>query len=349
MLRILYLCLAASLLLRAGQPNPQAIEQANLGVSLAKKAQYGEAVKAYRNAIALEPGLPSIYLNLGLAYFKWGKFEPAARAFAEENKRSPSANAQTLLAMCRFGLGRYRAAATLLEPLAAAQPGNGELSYLLAKCYIWSGQSAQAMALFKTMLERDPNSAPIHMLMGEALDAQNRTGDAIEEFQRAAAANPAQPDVHFGLGYLYWKQKDFDAAQTQFQDELAHNPKSPQALAYLGDLAIKRGDKPQATSYLRRSLSAGAQTRLALLDLGILESENKQYSAAIQHFQRAIELDPTQADAHYRLARIYKETNRPAEAQRELATVTKLHEHTQGNLLHEISGGAPAPQPSPKP
>src|SRR5579872_7601017 len=39
---------------------------ASLGVVLAKEQKYQEAVSAYKRALALDPGLPGIELNLGL-------------------------------------------------------------------------------------------------------------------------------------------------------------------------------------------------------------------------------------------------------------------------------------------
>src|SRR5678816_3904136 len=48
--------------------NPQdAAAFASLGVVLARETQYKEAAAAYRKAIALNPRLPGIHLNLGLA------------------------------------------------------------------------------------------------------------------------------------------------------------------------------------------------------------------------------------------------------------------------------------------
>lgn len=317
----------------------RAIEQANRGVLLARQAHYSEAVDAYKRAIQIDPRLPNIYLNLGLAWFKWGKFRQAVGAFEQEQRQNASERVSTLLAMSHYGLGEYRQAASLLEPLTLQQPDNSELSYLLAKCYIWSGESKQAMNLFQRMLQRDPNSPAVHMLMGEALDAQQRTDAAIAEFLLAVKENPTQPDVHFGLGYLYWKQKRFDEAEKEFQEEEANNSRNSLVPVYLGDLAMRRGDHGRALQILQQAIVAAPNSRLALLDLGILESGSKEYRSAEDHLRRAIALDPQQSDAHYRLANVYRATNRPQLASQELARVTKMHETSRDNLLKQISGG----------
>jgi Flp pilus assembly protein TadD len=60
------------------QKNPNdARAFASLGVVLSKQQSYKEAASAYRRALALDPRLPSIQLNLGLAEFKQGHFGSA--------------------------------------------------------------------------------------------------------------------------------------------------------------------------------------------------------------------------------------------------------------------------------
>ena len=93
---------------RQQQYKPAAITQANLGVSLAKDGKYREAVRAYQRAAALDPTLPNINLNIGLAWFKAGEFKPALAAFAKE---APSDRVTTLVGMSYFGLGQYKEAA----------------------------------------------------------------------------------------------------------------------------------------------------------------------------------------------------------------------------------------------
>lgn len=188
---------------------PAAMAEANRGVSLAKESKYREAVQAYKHAAAIDPTLPNINLNIGLAWFKAGDFRQALSAFQKE---PASERVTTLIGMSYFGLAQYKEAAARIKPLVDAQPENTELAYVLAKCYLWSGDGDAGMALFRKLLERDPDSAAVHMLMGEALDSQNHPEDAIKEFELAAKNAPQQPDVHFGLGYLYWKEKRYDEA-----------------------------------------------------------------------------------------------------------------------------------------
>src|SRR5512136_2452876 len=50
---------------------------ASLGVILSRQQKYLDAAAAYNKALALNPKLPGIQLNLGLAHFKLGDFKAA--------------------------------------------------------------------------------------------------------------------------------------------------------------------------------------------------------------------------------------------------------------------------------
>jgi tetratricopeptide (TPR) repeat protein len=314
---------------------PAAIEQANLGVSLSQKEDYKGAVQAYRKALAIDPRLPNLYLNLGLAYFKQGDFQQALDAFQKEPR---SDRTVTLIGMSQFGLGQYKQAAATLQPLSESQPDNSELSYLLAKCHLWAGQYDQAMEMFRRLLLHDPDSAPVHMLMAEALDADDREKEATEEFLAAVKANPKQLEAHFGLGYLYFKQKRYPEAERELHAELENNSEHALSIAYLGDIMMRDARREQALAMLKRAETLDNNLHVVHQDLGIYYQEEKQFDLALHEFQEAVRTAPDNYDAHYRLARIYKQMGQPANAEKEFAIVQKLHQKKDEEPLMRISG-----------
>lgn len=314
---------------------PEAIQQANLGVSLSKKQDYRGAVEAYKRAMAIDPRLPNLYLNLGLAYFKEGSFREALGAF---DKEPPSDQTTTLIGMSHFGLGEYKQAAATLQPLATAHPDNAELGYLLAKSYLWAGQHEQAMEMFRRLLERDPDSAPVHMLLGEALDADDRESEATAEFEAAVKAGPDVPEAHFSLGYLYWKQKRYAEAEREFRAELKASPENANSLAYLGDTLLRDRRGPEALADLKKAEDLDPALHVVHQDLGIYYQDANQLPLAVDEFQAAVKTAPDNYDSHYRLARIYKQMGRAADSEREFRIVQKLHEKKDADPLMRISG-----------
>ena len=74
------------------------------------------------------------------------------------------------------------------------------------------------------------------------------------------------------------------------------------------------------------------------MDLGTIYAEEKNIRGAIEQLQAAVKLDPKRYDAHYKLARLYRELGRTRDADVEFAIVAKLHEVQKPGPLMKVSG-----------
>ena len=247
-----------------------------------------------------------------------------------------------LLGLSYYGAKRFPEAVKQLQIASQAQPDNAELHHVLAQSCLWAKQYDCAQEQFRQILQQEPDSAAAHVLLGEALDGLERTPEAITEFQTAIQSAPREPDLHFGLGYLYWKSQRYPEAQKEFQAELGLDPKHAQSLAYLGDIAIKQNDPQRAIDFLRQAISLKQDIRIAYLDLGAAQAQLKNYPEAVKALNRAVELDPNQSDAHYRLANVYKSMGNASAAQAEFAKVRKLQQGPEEDLVHKMSSSPPS-------
>jgi|HubBroStandDraft_1064217.scaffolds.fasta_scaffold04841_3 tetratricopeptide (TPR) repeat protein len=312
---------------------------ANTGLELSRQQHYKEAADCYRKALSIESNIREIQLNLGLAEFKLGDFQAALGPLSAVLAADPgNVQARTLLGMSYYGAGMYAKAVPELDRALTGDPENTQLHHVIAQSCLWSGQHQRALQEFEWLLRKQPDSAATHMLMGEALDGLGRDPEAIGEFQAAAAAAPKEPEVHFGLGYLFWKERRYDEAESEFRRELTNDPSHAQANAYLGDVLLHRDDPEAAGPLLEKASRLDAKIRIVHLDLGIIFAGRKEYGPAERELREAVRLDPSKADAHYRLAQVYQSLGRTAEAKAERAVVTGLHEKRNEDLLEQISG-----------
>jgi tetratricopeptide (TPR) repeat protein len=328
------------------QQNPDdAGAYASLGVIFSKQQNYPEAASAYRKAIALNPKLSGVQLNLGLAEFKQGHFQEAVVPLSSVLIADPAnVQAQTLLGLSDYGAKHFADAVRYLEPIARSDSSNTELHDVLAQSCLWAKQYSCAKDEFRKILEQNPDSPAAHILLGEALDGLGRTPDAIAEFQEAAKASSPDPNLHFGLGYLYWKSHRYAEAKREFETQLTIDPNHAQSLAYLGDIALKATNPDQALPLLRKAVGLNNDIRIAYVDLGAVLTQQQQYADAITALERAVQLDPAEPDAHYRLARAYQAMGNAPGAQKEFATVRELHQKADEPLLSKMPA-APSPLP----
>jgi Tfp pilus assembly protein PilF len=68
--------------------------------------------------------------------------------------------------------------------------------------------------------------------------------------------------------------------------------------------------------------------------------EAKRYQAALAAFQHAEQLDPSQPDAHYRLARTYLTLGQKQKAQQEFDKTKALHSKNDESLIAKMSASS---------
>jgi len=93
---------------------------------------------------------------------------------------------------------------------------------------------------------------------------------------------------------------------------------------------------------LQQAINLSRDIRIAYIDLGVVLAQQKNYPEAVKALQRAVELDPAQSDAHYRLGNVYKAMGNAKSAQEEFAKVRKIQENSQEDLVHKMSSSPPA-------
>src|SRR6202171_2426152 len=98
------------------------------GLELSHQGAYGPAADCYRKAVAMDPKLGPVQLNLGLAEFKQGRFERAVAPFRAALELDPASfQARTLLGMSYYGERQYGLAAKTLAAAVEGQPDNDSL------------------------------------------------------------------------------------------------------------------------------------------------------------------------------------------------------------------------------
>src|ERR1700761_7506807 len=93
---------------------------AHLGYLESREEHYKDAVISYRRALALNPTLPGLRLNMGLALFKDGSMKAAIQTFEPLLKTAAPSSPEavrltTLIGLAHYGLGEYAAAVPYLK------------------------------------------------------------------------------------------------------------------------------------------------------------------------------------------------------------------------------------------
>ncbi|MFP5226757.1 MAG: tetratricopeptide repeat protein [Acidobacteriota bacterium] len=314
---------------------------ANMGVLESQQQHYQEAVQYYRKAAAVNPSMPGLRMNLGLALFKAGDMKAAASVFTSLYHRAApdSADAQRLrllIGMADYGSAQYAQAVPWLRDAMARDPQNLPYRLVLAHACLWSKQYSCVLDIYHQILNLNAESAEADMLAGEAYDEMRDHEDAIAQFRNAVKADPKVPGVHFGLGYLLWTQSQYEEAAQQFQQEVENQPNDGESIAYWADSNVRLNRPEVARPLVERALKHDPGQELPWLDLGILDTQAGNHEAALRDFQTAEKIAPSDVQVHWRLARLYQSQGKHAEAQAEFAKTKNLTQAADQSLREKM-------------
>lgn len=189
-----------------------------------------------------------------------------------------------------------------------------------------------AEKVFDAAVVRFPKSARLHVGRGIAQYARGRYEEAVRSFCTASDLAPLDPRPHQFLGEMYGVAPELGADVTRRLARFAKGqPRSALAQFHYA-MSLWKGqpagapapDLKQVESLLRRAVARDPTLADASLQLGILLSDQQRYAEAIEALRRATRLQPTLAQAHYRLAQAYRRTGQEALASKELEAFERL-------------------------
>ena len=291
----------------------------NLGVMLFFQGDYADAIPQLRAALKLQPGLWKIEALLGMSEKRTsdaqGAIDDLEKAFPKLQEEKIRIEAGMELIEIYNGTGDLDKAAAIVSVLRGSYPTNVDVLY--ASYRIYSDLAGESML---SLSMAAPDSARMHQVMAHEMARQGDTEAAIRNYRQALTLAPQLPGLHFELAealHAASSSTEKREAEGEYKAALAVNPFDEESERRLGEIAAERGDQKEAYEYYSRALQLQPNDAEANIDLAKLISISQPEKAEAL-LQRALQLDPTIAVAHYRLSILYRNAGRTADAQHEL-------------------------------
>lgn len=149
----------------------------NLGTAYLETHRMGEADAMFRKAMAADPDAPDSYINLGHVYFELREYDQAKKFLAEGLKRDPAAAlAYFFLGLTAVRTGETRAGeADLQKALDLNDPRVVSAHLILADLYLKTHRISEARLQLKSFLKirpQDPQAGHIREVL-ERLKAES--------------------------------------------------------------------------------------------------------------------------------------------------------------------------------
>jgi predicted Zn-dependent protease len=292
--------------------------------------RYADAEQAYEKLKQLSPGTAEVYGRLGLVFFQERKFDKAVSALRQAMKLKPSLpNTDILLAMSLAELGHYG------EALPGLEKGFGKstdsvlrrLSGLqLQRAYTGLHRDRQAMEValeLSRLYPKDP----------EVLYETSRiyANFAYMTLVKLSQVAPDSVWRHEAAGEAYESQGEYNLALTEYRQVLKLAPDRPGIHFRLGRALLRRGheqnvdDAQQALKEFEQELELDPTNANAAYEVAEIYRKSGQLNKAQTFFEQALKYYPDFEEAHLGLASVLLGSGKPGSAVPELQRASALN------------------------
>ena len=238
----------------------------NLGLALADRGQFDEAIAHYKKAVDIQPDYPETHCNLGVALASRGQIDEA--------------------------IAHYKKAIEIQPDVVEAVEAHYNLGALLAG----RGQTDAAIAHYKKAVEIQPDFVKAHNNLGVALAGRGQIDEAIAHYKKAIEIQPDDVKAHNNLGALLADRGQTDEATAHYRKVLEITPDNPSIynnlawiLATCPNASLRNGAEAVALGQRAIKLSGGREPT-CFDTLAAAYAEAGRFSEAAETAQKAIDL-----------------------------------------------------------
>ena len=314
----------------------------NLGEFYVQSQKIAEATPFLEEAQRVNPSSYDNAYDLAMAYFLTGKLDPARRLVEGLLQQKNAAELHSLLGQVDEKDGKYLDAVNELQTAAHMDPSEENLFHwgselLLHRTY------EPAIAVFQRAVQLYPDSPRLEIGLGLALYSRGKYDDAVKALLAAADLNPSDIRCYYFLSKAYDSSPNQAEEVTQrFRRFYELQPNNALASYYYA-LSLWKGkraedpslDLKQIESLLEKSISLDPKLVEAHVQLGNLYSDQHDYAGSIAEYVRALDLNPSLPDTHYRLGQDYVHTGQKDRAQQEFVVYQSLRAQHMAELDKE--------------
>ncbi|HEX7120157.1 MAG TPA: DUF4388 domain-containing protein [Longimicrobiales bacterium] len=273
-------------------------EHRNLGIAFYRTGLLEEAAREFRHVLELRPGDIPSRTHLALIDLHEGRERDAVRLLKRlVEDTGPSYAAFVNLAYALERLGRLEDALLVLDEAERLRPGTAAVALARGILRLRAGDPAAAEAEFGQYRERlaagtTPAAVFFHFAALAAALA-GRLDEAAGIVREGLEAHPAAAPLHLLLGSIAERSGDLDEAERAYRHAAEEDPALAQAHKCLGDLAYRQKLFDDALDHYERA----ARTAPDLGDdlhtkLGNLYYKRNDREKALECWRRALELNP---------------------------------------------------------
>jgi len=260
-----------------------------LGQGLAKLGKLEEAIKAYRNAIELNPNYSLYYFKFAEILVKVGQLSQAITAYHKAIALDPNfADAYQYLGDTLVETDQKEEATKIYKKAVEIKPELWDVHHKLGKLFQEKEELEAAVAAYNKSIKFKPDFSWSYNNLGDVLVSLKQWDEAAKNYRQATKLNPDFAWSYYKLGDVLVSLKEWKEAIAAYREAVAIDSQAPWYLYKLGSLLRQQGEFEEAVGYLRAAVKLKTDAPEFFLGLGAVLVKLKQWSEGQEYLQQAI-------------------------------------------------------------
>ncbi len=320
-------------------------------------AHLEDDIKALNSILAIEPSSADAHMLLGIAYRGLGSesvnmMGEAKAEFRQALALNPAlVSARLFLAQLYLDLGRSEQARDEMLTALAQAPGQPQLLAVLGEAERQAGDPAGALRAAQQALQANPGFIQARYYLALALLDLKRRDEAIQQLEQVAATNPNVADLYLTLGTVYLEAGRVADAVRVLNQGTRIGPQRTDLRVALARAYRTQGALDNAEAQLTlaeasntaQATSAYQRTSASLsLEWGLIRLQQGRLEEAATAFEKAIDIDPDDGQAHRALAEVRLRQGSYAQAREEADRAQRLGAPLPDAMRRTLDEKAPA-------
>jgi tetratricopeptide (TPR) repeat protein len=229
------------------------------------------------------------------------------------------------------------------EGLSQSDSTRGELYSQLAEQLYARQQSGSALEVFLLALESDPRSERAYAGIGRICSETDSVPEARAFLEKGLELHPRSAGMHFNLGLAFQALGQPSEAVREFQQAIdLRGPRTtPLDWIQLGTAQQAGGDSKKAEGSFLKGLSLDPTLAQGHFELGKLYLQQEAYDRAEKSLEKAIQLDARLLGAYYQYGLVCMRNGKPEKGK------TLLNTFQQKKELYAPAASAAEPHAGP--
>lgn len=201
---------------------------------------------------------------------------------------------------------RFSDAEKELQKVLASDPNDPETLSLMAWCKASLKEFKAAEELIKQAITRDPANAFYLFIYSHILFHQNKLTEAEDTINQAIKTDPYNADYFGLLSAIFLDRKEWNKALEAANEGLQIEAENLQCLNSRASALIKVDKKDESFETIKDAFNYNPENAYTHINYGWGLLEKGEHKKSLEHFSKALQIDPTSPHAKHGLVEALK-------------------------------------------